>query len=153
MHSSLVCSRSHLTNADMDNMYINLSIFTTTLYGGQYFPSWAFWRTINNLHRCFWKWVEGTVTPGWSVWRGWPDPPTQSAALQLLQSSQHSTSRNKDPFEHWMRYGLFVELVSKLENTNCYLNIYISCLDRSVSMLSTWKNLEKVFKWVLNDRI
>ena len=129
---------------------------------GRYFPSWT---TCFESAR-----VEDTVTPGWSVAAGLGPvltPPTQSAALQLLQSSQHSTSGHhsvpsyrytefrsplnsvKISIGYWR--GLQVDwgwVAVKMQST-----IWISWLDRSViSMLSsTWKSFENVLKKFINE--
>ena len=129
--------------------------------------------------------AEHSEQPGkWSGWRYrdpwlvsvaaglawaqcWPRPPTQCAALQLLQSSQHSTSGHhsvpsyrytefrsplnsvKISIGYWR--GLQVDwgwVAVKMQST-----IWISWLDRSViSMLSsTWKSFENVLKKFINE--
>ena len=141
-------------------------IYNTTVYRGQYFPSWTFWTTWKVV-RLEIPWPLAGQCGGWAGLGPVLTPPTQSAALQLLQSSQHSTSGHhsvpsyrytefrsplnsvKISIGYWR--GLQVDwgwVAVKMQST-----IWISWLDRSViSMLSsTWKSFENVLKKFINE--
>ena len=107
MHSSLVCSRFHWTNADMDNMDISISVITTTTAtthtsrgpGGDIFPA-----EQHVLKVLGWK-IPWPLAGQWRLaWaRCWPHP----HSVQLCSCCSHHNIQQVDT---WTFYRYTVSL-------------------------------------------